>query len=113
MNGGIFLVEITYEPAKCQVVLCGHAGSGKKGADLVCAAVSTLACTLSANVERLLQGGQLRRAVIRLDSGNARIRAFPACGHRNQVRAAFETICTGFELLMQMHPNHVRHLRKE
>ena len=103
------MIDITYEPGRWQVVVKGHAGAGKKGGDIVCAAASMLACTLSANVESLRQQGAVRRAEICLAEGAARIKACPACGCRNQVRTVFETVCRGFRLLAQMQPNHVQY----
>lgn len=39
------MIDITYEPGK-RVSIRGHAGYAEKGKDIVCAAISTLYCTM-------------------------------------------------------------------
>lgn len=90
----------------CLLSLAGHAGAGKKGSDIVCAAASILAYTGAASVRQLYRAGKLSKApVIRLSPGDARIEIFDGGQAGEQL---FDTLQTGFALLAAKYPNHVK-----
>lgn len=88
------MIRITRVCPVC-VTLEGHALSDVYGKDLICAAVSTLALTLAANVE-----GK-ENAEVSLQPGNSRISCHP------EAAGIFDCICKGFQLLAEKFPEHV------
>lgn len=86
----------------------GHAGSGEKGKDLVCAAVSALVLTLAANTDRMSRAGWVRDPRIRLWEGDALICCVPQPEYRAAVELVFGSICQGFQLLAEKYPEYVR-----
>lgn len=77
----------------------GHAGF-HPGNDIVCAAVSTLVCTLAATLDAL--GADV--STLRLEPGDVTITARAGDG----VGAAFLMARTGLELLAAAYPEHVQ-----
>lgn len=88
------MIRITRVSPAC-VTLEGHACSDVYGKDLICAAVSTLALTLAANVE-----GK-ENAEVSLQPGNSRI----SC--HLEAAGVFDCICKGFQLLAEKFPEYV------
>lgn len=89
--------------------IAGHAGAGVKGADLVCAGASMLACTLAGAVERMYEQQMLRRCPrVELADGAADIIAQPKPGVFQPVLMAFWTVETGIAALAESFPGNVR-----
>lgn len=85
--------------------VAGHAGAGKKGADIVCAAASILAYTAAGEMLRLHRERILHtHPVVRLAPGAAYVEA-QVC---RASREAFSVIATGFSLLAAQYPNYVK-----
>ena len=85
--------------------MAGHAGAGKKGTDIVCAAASILAYTAAAEMLRLHREGILHTPpVIRLTPGAAWVEA----KNCREAAVAFSALATGFRLLAVKYPNHVK-----
>lgn len=85
--------------------LSGHAGAGKWGTDIVCAAASILTYTAAAAAGQLYREGKLERApYIRLCPGDALV----ALEDNRAAREAMGVIRTGFELLAVRYPKYVR-----
>lgn len=101
------MVEICREQ-ECALTVRGHAGSGKKGEDLVCAAVSALVLTLAANTDRMVRAGWVTDPVISLGEGSARIRCTPTRAYWAAAELVFGSVCAGFSVLAAKYPNHVR-----
>lgn len=101
------MVNVNYDRAGCCVTVRGHAGSGKKGADLVCAGVSALVLTLAANVTELAAANQVRRPELILRRGDTKIRCVAQGRLKPAVWLVFDTVCTGFQLLGQLYPQNV------
>ena len=99
------MVEITYRPHR--VTIKGHAGAGKKGQDLVCAAVSALALTLGANAAQLSADGMAENPVISLKAGDTEIGCRPKKGMEPVVKLMFDAVCEGFVVLQSLYPEHV------
>ena len=89
-------VELKKRP-QLQLTASGHAGAAPYGEDLVCAAISTLLCTLAAQLEKT--GGYAR-----LEPGFATLRA----ERTKQAAAAFAFAETGLRLLAAQYPRHLQ-----
>ena len=85
--------------------LTGHAGAGKWGKDIVCAAASVLTYTAAASAQQLYREGKLKSAPhIRLLPGDALVE-LEACP---QARQLMDVIRTGYSLLAMRYPENVR-----
>ena len=103
------MVEITYDRQRHRLTAMGHAAAGRKGEDLVCAAVSALVLTVSANVAELAITEEVRRPVLQLRDGDSRISCVPAPEMIPVVTMIFDTVCSGFELLQTLYPENIRY----
>ena len=104
------MIEISYDRKKHLVTVKGHARSGEKGRDLVCAAASMLVYTLASDVEKLCADhGRVRKPVCRINEGNALISCKPVHGFESVVTLIFDSVCRGFELLQTQYPDNVRY----
>lgn len=83
-------------------LISGHAGAGKEGKDLICAACSILSYTLERELERVGAEPEVSRDKER---GYCLIKAGR---HDAQTAAIMDTIRTGFRLLEENYPDHVR-----
>ena len=102
------MIRVIRKSETC-VTLEGHAGSDIYGKDLVCAAVSALALTLDANIDRMRRQGMLESSVVHLAPGSARLRCTPRKERRKEVAAVFDGICAGFAMLGEKFPGLVRY----
>ncbi len=100
------MIVVRYEREKCRLRICGHAGSGKKGEDLVCAGASTLAYTLAASVAALERAGKAEQVRLLLEPGCADIACVPK--DPGAVGAAFDTVYRGFLVLAKNYRKYVR-----
>lgn len=107
------MIEVTYSKKRHKVTVTGHARSGQEGHDLVCAAVSALTYTLAANAENLRSCGQVSKAVIRLDPGDAVIKCRTTDKFKSVVSVIFDSICVGFELLAANYPENISYKIKK
>lgn len=103
------MIEVTYYRNHNRVTIQGHALSNEYGKDLVCAACSTLAVTLAANIRYLESKGYVTEAVSRLDPGEAELSCAPATRYRDSVRQMFMAVCVGFEVLADQYPDYIRY----
>ena len=101
------MVKITYHRDLSRVTVEGHANSGEVGHDLVCASVSILVQTLAAFTENMQEAGQTRYPLIQIKDGDSVIDPRPLNRHKDAVKLVFDSICGGFQLLSQGHPEHV------
>lgn len=101
------MIEVIYYREHNRVTITGHAHSEEYGKDLICAAVSALALTLSANVGNMADKGYVREPVTRLDAGDAEICCKPKTIFRDSVRQVFMSICVGFEILADRYPEYI------
>jgi uncharacterized protein YsxB (DUF464 family) len=85
----------------------GHAQSGEKGHDLVCASASILAYTLAQFVKNMNDAGQIRYPTLELTEGHTLIACSPPNRISNSVKLAFDTVCAGFELLARDYPDNI------
>ena len=102
-------VKLQQQQAGVSLSLDGHAGAGKWGQDIVCAAASILAYTAAASAQQLYREEKVKkRPHIQLEPGNARI-LMENCDATAQM---LDVICTGFALLAIRYPKNVRFIRE-
>ena len=107
-QGGDPMVKVTYDRVLHRLTAVGHAGKGKQGHDLVCAAVSALVMTLAGNVASLATQDGLRRQELKLAEGDACISCLPYPRMRAVTTLIFDTVCSGFELLETLYPENIK-----
>lgn len=97
-------IKMRTDPESLRLQLSGHAGAGKWGTDIVCAAASILTYTAAAAAQQLYREGRLQSAPhIRLLPGAASI----ALENSDAARQMLEVVCTGFALLAVRYPKYV------
>ena len=101
------MINIVYHRDLSRVTIDGHANSAEKGKDIICASVTILAHTLDAFVNNLKGAGQTRYPTIELNEGNAVIDCRPLNRYKDAVKLVFDSICGGFDLLAQGHPQYI------
>ena len=84
------MIRVYYD-GDCHVEVRGHAGYGRRGEDLICAAASILVMTLKENCRE----AEIRPGYGKLTGGS---------------REIFRGICRGFSLLSQKYPHHVHYM---
>ena len=85
------------------VVAVGHAGYGRKGEDIVCAALSTLLFTVPAALKRI-------GVPMRFESGSGFFlaEAMPAPEQEKSAELVFSTIRAMVEILSKQYPDNLR-----
>ena len=101
------MITVIYHRDRNRVSIKGHAYSGEKGHDLVCAATSILAHTLATLARNMEQAGQIKRPTIEIKEGDALICCNVPSRYKTTVTFAFDAICSGFELLAQSYPDNI------
>ena len=101
------MIQVTYYRQYNRVTVEGHAGSGPKGHDLVCASASALALTLAGNVSYMEAQEAVRNVIIKLDDGNAEIQCTAYRRYKESVEQIYRAICVGFELLATKYPENI------
>ncbi len=103
------MIEVVYCRSKHRLTVKGHANSGEKGRDLVCASASILAYTLASFVTNLADSGQTTAKVIKLEEGNAKVSCQTHTRYDAAVTLAFDAICAGYDVLAQSYPQYVHY----
>lgn len=103
------MIQVTYDRRHHRLVARGHAGSGPKGHDLVCAAVSALVMTLGSDVADLAADGKVRRQILQLEEGDCFISCIPNEKMKPVVSLIFDAVCAGFQLLETLYPKYIRY----
>lgn len=101
------MIKVTYHRQYNRVTVKGHAGSGPEGHDLVCAAVSAIALTLSGNVSYMQAQEAVYGVIIKLEEGSAEIQCTPYRRYKDSAEQIFRSICVGFELLATKYPDNI------
>lgn len=102
------MITATYDRRNHRLRVRGHAGSGRKGQDLVCAAVSALVLTAAGNIASLAaQGGALSQR-LRLEDGDADISCVPKSRMAPLATVMLDTVALGLQLLETSYPDHLR-----
>ena len=85
----------------------GHAGAGKYGQDIVCAAVSCLMQTLANEVEEAARAGLVALGAVAHGEGWMRVEVTPTCESCNTVEAWVELVQDGLDALAESYPENV------
>lgn len=101
------MIQVTYHRKYHRLTVEGHAQSGEPGHDLVCAAASTLAYTLAANVANMADHAQVRGPVMDLNPGKAQVSCNPVSRFQSTVTLIFDAVCVGFELLAANYKDYI------
>ena len=88
------MINIVYEPDNYKLTIKGHAG-GKKGQDIVCAAVSALFYTLASSLKSAKH--MLHDINVKDDSGNAMIQCIPKDEYEVNVALVYWTVLNGIQ----------------
>lgn len=87
----------------------GHAGAGKYGSDIVCAAVSVLMQTLANEVEEAARAELLALGVVAHGDGWMKVEVMPNTGGTcDMVEAWVEFVQDGLDAIAQSYPDHVQ-----
>ena len=100
------MINITFNPKSLELKAEGHAKHGKKGEDIVCAAISTLFYTLG---EALHQSEYMMTGpvVFEDNDGMGYIKCSPKEEYMGNVTRTYWTILVGMELVANNYPNNV------
>lgn len=99
------MTKVTYDAENYMMEIDGHAGAGEPGRDIVCAAETIL---MRALVAAVMDERTKLRPAVRTRSGYARIQCAPTPRARATCRTMMRTVYTGYELLAQRYPEHVK-----
>ena len=94
--------KISYE-----VKAKGHAGAGKYGKDIVCAAVSVLMQTLANEVEEAARAGTVALGAVAHGDGWMKVEVTPTRESCNMVEAWVELVQDGLDALAESYPENV------
>ena len=100
------MINITFHPDTFELKVEGHADHGKKGEDIVCAAISALFYTLA---EALYQSEEMMTSPLSFDDkdGEGYIRCFPKEEYVGNISRTYWTILVGLELVANSYPDNV------
>ena len=104
------MIEVRYDREEMRVNIFGHAYSAEFGRDLICAGASTLAITLAANAQHMEDIGWVSRADIDIGSGHTDVVCEADEEKAQIVRAVFDSICVGFEIMAAKYPEHIQYV---
>ena len=100
------MIEIKFKPDTFTVDISGHAEHGKKGEDIVCAAISTLFYTLA---QALYPYNNMTENGIDFsnEDGYGHISCTPKAEYVQNITLIYWTIMSGFELVAENYKNNV------
>lgn len=97
------MIQIVFKPQTLELTITGHSDYGKKGEDVVCAAVSTLFYTLHTaltySIDMLKE-----EPVFRDEEGNGYIGCKPKEEYEGNIARSYWTILTGMEVVAENYP---------
>jgi len=106
------MIEVIYYRDSHRVTIKGHAYSGEKGHDLICASASMLAHTIANFVCNMKDARQTKNPIIKLQTGDAFIECNVAAKYKSYVMLVFDALCGGFELLARDYPQNISYEMK-
>ena len=100
------MIDIRFNPKTFTLDVTGHAEHGKKGEDIVCAAISTLFYSLG---EALYNTRYMMAEEIDFsdEDGNGHLSCKPKAEYEGNVSLMYWTILTGFELVAKNYKKNV------
>ena len=100
------MIDITFNPNTFTLDITGHAGHGKKGEDIVCAAISTLFYTLGESL--FISRDMMAEDIVFSDEeGNGHISCKPKAKYEANVSLIYWAILNGFELVSKNYKNFI------
>ena len=101
------MIQITFRPKTMELLVNGHAGHGKKGKDIVCAAVSTLFYTLG---ESLMQSSSMlsEEALVKDEEGDGYIVCCPKEEYEGNIARTYWTVLVGMQMIAEQYPKNVK-----
>lgn len=101
------MIKIKFTPKTFTLDITGHAGHGKKGEDIVCAAVSSLFYTLG---EALLSSDAMLQEpmVFCDDDGKGHLSCKPKKEYEANISLIYWTILKGFEMIEKNYKKNVK-----
>ena len=105
------MIDVTYKMPERNgtyiLTVTGHA-EYDEGFDAVCASMSTLIYTLAQNIKDASDFGWLRKnPTLKMEDGDARIKAKPDANHETIVAMMFTVIVRGIELVAANYPENI------
>lgn len=101
------MINITFKPKTLELEVQGHANHGKKGKDIVCAAVSTLFYTLGESLYESLE--MLQEAPVFIDKdGAGLLGCVPKAEYEGNITRTYWTILVGLQSVANSYPKHVK-----
>lgn len=106
------MIQITFKPKTMELMVSGHAGHGKKGKDIVCAAVSTLFYTLG---EALMQSTPMlyEEPLVKDEEGDGYIVCHPKEEYEGNIARTYWTVLIGLQMIAEQYPKNVKFLVEE
>ena len=100
------MINITFNPKTFTLDVTGHAEHGKKGEDIVCAAISTLFYTLGESLyaTRYMMAEDI---VFSDEDGNGHLSCKPKAEYEANVSLIYWTILNGFQLVARNYKKNV------
>ena len=100
------MINITFKPETLELEIKGHAEHGKKGEDIVCAAISTLFYTLG---EALNQSTEMleKPPIFKDKNGKGILSCIPKKEYAGNIAITYRTILIGLELVANNYPKNV------
>ena len=101
------MIDIKFNPNTYELDITGHAEHGKKGEDIVCAAISILFYTLA---ESLTQSENMLEAemTFEYEDGNGHISCKPKKEFAANISLIYWTILNGFQLISENYKKNVK-----
>lgn len=103
------MIHAVYYRSENKLTVEGHARSGEKGHDLVCASASILAYTLASFVKNSYKARQTKKPVLKLEEGDAVVSCKARPRYKLAITLVFDAICAGFELLARSYPDNIHY----
>ena len=100
------MINIVFKPNTYELEITGHAGTDKKGKDIVCSAVSCLFYTLANSLD--LSVNMLNKEpAIKDKEGNGYIRCYPKKEFEGNIARTYWTILVGLQMLSERYPDNI------
>lgn len=101
------MIKITFEPDTLTIDINGHAEHGKKGEDIVCAAISTLFYTLASSLYEV-KHMMAEDIDFSDEDGNGHISCNPKKEFEANVSLIYWTILNGFQMVADEYKKNVK-----
>lgn len=101
------MIKVINDREHNRITVEGHAYSGEAGHDLICASASILLYTIAATVDRMKASGLIKDAEVDIKVGEGTVSYDPNGSHNMIIRAVLDSICFGYEILADTHPDNL------